>query len=461
VLHNLDAAALLQWRARSVEALAAARPEIDALNVFSDTGSNLHNTLSTPISPADAAGTLGTVARAISDATLRGARGSSGLILSQLLRGLADGFAVVDGDCRGRALAAALTRAVEAAYVAVSRPVEGTMLTVGREAARAAVVADSDDLVAVVAAAVDAAKEALRGTPDQLDVLADAGVVDAGGRGLVVLLEVLAAVVGEQPMPSFEATAVSPRRRRAVLALPAAQEVMYLLQVDDHLVPGLRTALDLVGEAVVVSGGAGRWNVHVHSVDPPAAIAAGRAVGVIDSISVGSLAAAPVLVMAMPADRTAAATRAVIAAAGGLVTDPAVAGWADVDPATSVAIALGPDAVLTATSWSPDLHVVEVDSVVQALAALAVHDSHRPAADDAVAMTAAAVATRHVEVDEPVAAQQLAGLLTATSEIVTVVAASDAMMRELVSAVRVDRPGLAIDILVAPELGGVVLIGVE
>src|SRR5262249_40954451 len=130
---------------------------------------------------------------------LLGARGSSGVIISQLLRGIADALATVPA-ARGRAVADALTAAAKAGYAAVADPVEGTVLTVATAAAAEAIAVDSDDLATVVKAASGAAARALARTPEQLPILAQAGVVDAGGRGLVVLLDALVEVVtGQAP----------------------------------------------------------------------------------------------------------------------------------------------------------------------------------------------------------------------------------------------------------------------
>src|SRR6185437_8538609 len=171
--------------------------------------------------------------------------------------------------------------AVVLAYAAVAQPVEGTMLTVAREAAEAARAAASDSLTVVVQAAAQGARDALARTPSQLDVLSRAGVVDAGGRGLVVLLDVLDAVVAERTAVLPESRLASPRLDPCEPdgGLSPAYEVMYLIDTDDARVPALRAALDEIGEAVVVSGGDGLWNVHVHTDDAPAAVELGAAAG--------------------------------------------------------------------------------------------------------------------------------------------------------------------------------------
>ena len=151
---------------------------------------------------------LGRVLHCMARGALLGARGNSGVIISQILRGTADALAVVP-VARGRALAEALTAAAKAGYAAVAEPVEGTVLSVAAGAAEAARAADTDDLATVVRAAARGAAEALARTPEQLPVLARAGVVDAGGRGLVVLLDALVEVV------TGRATATAPLARVA------------------------------------------------------------------------------------------------------------------------------------------------------------------------------------------------------------------------------------------------------
>ncbi|GID25716.1 DAK2 domain-containing protein [Paractinoplanes brasiliensis] len=210
MLETLDAAAVRRWCGGGLSALRAHQREIDELNVYpvpdGDTGTNLVLTLTSAqqaleaadaledaVEPVGAADQPVPPARALSRmarGALLGARGNSGVIVSQILRGMADGLAA-SAAVRGADLARALRSASEAAYAAVARPVEGTVLSVVAAAADAAGRLKSDDLVAVARVAARAAAEALARTPQQLPALARAGVVDAGGRGLVVLLEAL------------------------------------------------------------------------------------------------------------------------------------------------------------------------------------------------------------------------------------------------------------------------------
>jgi uncharacterized protein len=347
VLDTLDDAAVRRWCGGGLAALRAHQHEIDELNVYpvpdGDTGTNLVLTLTSAQQaleepdPAGSAGPpLGLAMRRMARGALLGARGNSGVIVSQILRGMADTFAGTVA-VRGGELARALRTATEAAYAAVARPVEGTVLSVVAAAADAAGRTGSDDLVATARAAAKAATEALARTPQQLPVLARAGVVDAGGRGLVLLLEALVdAVNGRAPEPAAPTPpAAAPTLAAAAEATPTqwaapdpgpagpaarcpalppgsgdrapaaprpgasagpsgfGYEVQYLLDAEPGAVAQLRRTLDPLGDSLVVVGtGEGEpptWNVHVHVDDIGAAIEAGVAAGRPHRISVTRL----------------------------------------------------------------------------------------------------------------------------------------------------------------------------
>ena len=206
---SLDAALLERWAGAAVAALERHRAEIDRINVFPvadrDTGTNMLLTMGAAEAELRSGGPA---AEALARGALRGARGNSGVILSQVLRGVGEAVAAAEGSCEGTVLADALARGARLAEKAVTRPQEGTMLTVLAAAADGAAAAGSDRLDAVAVAAVEAAATALRATPDQLPELARAGVVDAGGLGLVVVLDALAAVAtGREPAAVPEALA--------------------------------------------------------------------------------------------------------------------------------------------------------------------------------------------------------------------------------------------------------------
>lgn len=282
----------------AVDALAGAREEIDALNVYpvpdGDTGTNMYLTIAAARDalrevdpdPADVAAGLSAFARG----ALLGARGNSGVILSEMLGALARRIGSAPADERYAVVVAdGMRQATEASYAAVGEPVEGTMLTVLRaasDAARASAEEPEPRSRDVVAAAAAAAREALAHTPEQLDVLARAGVVDAGGRGVCVILDAAdTALTGKRPMP---APADLGRHAIPVPQVAAtgelgpdgpSYEVMYLLDAEDGGVPQLRKQLADLGDSVVVVGGEGLWHVHVHTDDVGEAIEAGIALG--------------------------------------------------------------------------------------------------------------------------------------------------------------------------------------
>ncbi len=265
------------------DALSAHRERINRLNVFpvpdGDTGTNMALTLQSVVEglPDDPGADLAAVAAAISHGSLMGARGNSGVILSQILRGLAE--AVHDRpDVDAVTLVAALGRAAAGAYRAVQRPVEGTILSVVRAAAEAVAEAgEQAGLLEVAQRARDAAAEALARTPEQLDALAAAGVVDSGGSGLLLLLDSLLHVLDGRPLPEPDAPADPPST--AARPEPAGDascryEVMYLLEAPDEAIPAFREVWAGLGDSIVVVGGDGHWNCHIHTDEIGGAIEA-------------------------------------------------------------------------------------------------------------------------------------------------------------------------------------------
>jgi DAK2 domain fusion protein YloV len=273
------------------DALAAHREPINRLNVYpvpdGDTGTNMALTLGSVCD--EVAGVEGddlvAVCRAISHGSLMGARGNSGVILSQVLRGFA-GVVAEAGGLDAASLARGLRAASDAAYQAVMRPVEGTILSVVRasaEAVEAEGTGDGTGLVAVAERARGAAAEALARTPEQLTVLAEAGVVDAGGTGFVLFLDALLHVLDgrEVPAPSVGEGAV---RSDAQMVHATADhehgvadlryEVMYFLEASDAAVPAFKDVWSGIGDSIVVVGGDGLWNCHIHTDDIGAAIEA-------------------------------------------------------------------------------------------------------------------------------------------------------------------------------------------
>lgn len=292
---TIDAAVVRLWAAAALSGLGEHRAEIDALNVFpvpdGDTGTNLFLTVESAAQYVEdlyvdgAQPTLAQSVTAFAQGALLGARGNSGVITSQLLRGIADIFSAEATTGGGADLAAALTRAAELAYGAVAVPREGTVLSVAKAAAASARESANADaaLTAVARATVAGAQVALDYTPEQLQVLKDAGVVDSGGKGLVVILEALVeAITGERRVSHPDV-----RLARPVVAVEShsvtyggpAYEVMFLLDADDDAVPPMKEALAALGDSLVVVGGGGLWNIHVHVDDVGAAIEAGIEAG--------------------------------------------------------------------------------------------------------------------------------------------------------------------------------------
>jgi len=270
--------ALLRFR----DAVRAHQEELNRLNVYpvpdGDTGTNMALTLESVGAALADATSMDEVCQAISRGSLMGARGNSGVILSQILRGLAD-------TCRPLAAVPAndLVRgfrfAADAAYEAVMRPVEGTILTVAREIAEAIESIDSPSLLAVLERAAEAGRDAVARTPDLLPVLRDAGVVDAGGKGLTLLIDAFLEVVDGRPIPEPELVA-TPAAVAAHLAggddvSGLRYEVMYMLDAEDGTLPAFREAWASIGDSIVVVGGDGIWNCHVHTNDIGAAVEAG------------------------------------------------------------------------------------------------------------------------------------------------------------------------------------------
>lgn len=422
MLDALDTDAVRRWSRTAVDLLDAHRIEIDALNVYpvpdSDTGSNLVSTMRAAdaalrdAAPSDAAAALATLALGAA----QGALGNSGFIVSQILRGLADS---TQRDFDAVAAPAGLDRGAVLARSAVVLPVEGTILTVARAAADGA---RGGTLAEIMVNALHAADAALQRTPAQLAELAHAGVVDAGGRGLVVLLDALVrTVTGE----SIELTPVRVPARRDAAEEPDGSgfgfEVQYLLDAPETQIEKLRAALARLGDSVaVVSLGEDVWNVHVHVDDVGAAIEAGVEAGRPHQISVARFAddaevghehGATAIVAIAPgrglahlfesegvhvvesSDDAAPSVDDVVAA---IQANPARE-FVLLPNATRVT-GVAETAAERVRAHGRRVAVVPTRSPVQGLAAIAVHDAGRRFDDDVVAMAEAAAATRHAEV---------------------------------------------------------------
>ncbi|MFC9286201.1 DAK2 domain-containing protein [Streptomyces sp. NPDC057052] len=464
-----DALAVRTWCGLALRALGRAREEIDAINVYpvadGDTGTNLYLTVESAATAVEAVFTgheagaaphgtpsLADAARAMAHGALIGARGNSGTILAQLLRGMAQVLAA-EGESPhtdAAGLRLALRRASDSARQAVARPVEGTVLSVASAAADAAADAEGD-CGTVAKAAYRGACTALAATPGQLAVLERAGVVDAGGRGLVAVLaalvetftgETAAAPSGTGAFAAAEGCdhAGGPADPQAP-GLPAgvescaddgagggpAFEVIYLLEAEDAAVARLRERLDALGDSLVVVGGDGLWNVHVHVDDAGAAVEAGVEAGRPHRIRITHFGADDVHARgggSPPRERVQRAVVAVVPGEGlaGLYTEAGattVLARPGEPPASGElvqavrrahareVVLLPNDADLRHTAAAAAeqaraegirVALIPTRSAVQGIAALAVHEPDRRFDEDVVAMTSAAGATRYAEV---------------------------------------------------------------
>jgi DAK2 domain fusion protein YloV len=291
-LDRLDASDLRHVVIGFRDALRLHQEGINRLNVYpvpdGDTGTNMALTLESVVAELDGAEPdMAGTCKAIGYGALMGARGNSGVILSQILRGLTATLAGAE-RAGGSELAEALTVAAAGAYEAVGNPVEGTILTVIRCAAEGAVAAGDAPLVEVLEAARAAGRDALARTPELLPVLAAAGVVDAGGTGLLLLLDAALTRVDGRPMPEADPTMGVGVTQDAAGAADGHDhsgladlryEVMYLLEAPDDAIAAFKEVWAGIGDSIVVVGGDGLFNCHIHTDDIGAAIEAAIEIG--------------------------------------------------------------------------------------------------------------------------------------------------------------------------------------
>lgn len=423
----ITGAQCMGWISRSITVMRRRRDEINSLNVFpvpdSDTGSNMLATLSAAYESAQHArqqqgDSAQVITAALAAGAVRGARGNSGTVLSQVFRALAE--STTAEGISAKAVETSLKRAVQHVSSAIANPVEGTILTVLRHAASAAEHGEGDDVQVVVKRVADAAREALARTPSQLKVLRDAGVVDAGGAGLVLLLDALVLQLAgidteEAPSPELYVEA------RDVPEM----EVMYLISLDDEASRDqLRERLEQLGNSLIVAGepGSNTFMVHIHTFDPGAAIEAsfdfGRPMGirleVLDDATEYTSESEP---------EEVASSRMIIAVVpkGPLAELFTSAGAIAVPQETAVdsiieaiqSSAEGTEIVLLPNGLIGQNEIVRVEvsvgagkrtvtnipttSLVAGLAALAVHDAQYPLPIDAFAMSEAATGIRFAE----------------------------------------------------------------
>ncbi|MFC4335661.1 DAK2 domain-containing protein [Salininema proteolyticum] len=429
----IDADVLRRWADRASTALAARRGEIDELNVFpvadSDTATNMHATLVEATSDCDPGlGVPGLLDHAAGRA-LVAARGNSGVILAQMIAGLADAWTT---DTVGpQQFATGLRRAADSAMAAVAQPTAGTILTVAETAATAAANASSLGLMSTVRAAAESAADAVAATPQQLPALARAGVVDSGALAFTLILEALVEALGGSSPGGASALLQDRQEARPTPVEPVVREsgsetfeyeIQYLLETPDEAIEGLRTRLSDLGDSVVIVGsraphddsGRKTFNVHVHANDVGAAIEEGIDRGRVRRIAVTRFDDA--LAPAVRRDRsTITVTRdsalfSFLGEQGSLVSDGSSAeevlsvihhsGGAEIivlvdDPSRHDALRV---AVRIARSEGYRIAVIPTLSVMQSIASLAVADPEASFDDDVIARAETASACTGVTV---------------------------------------------------------------
>jgi len=276
------------------EALTLHCESLNALNVYpvpdGDTGTNMSFTLRSVVKEIEESDNNSTALwNAIRHGSLMGARGNSGVILSQILRGLADSLEPEEVINR-EALTRAFSHASTAAYASVLKPVEGTILTVAREISeKAEKISDSNlSLSDFLSELVAEGERSLNSTPDLLAVLRDAGVVDAGGAGYLLLIQSFLFVIDETPIePPMQAIARIENIKKSSGGNKSdindvselRYEVMFFLNSDNEKIEEFKSDWSQIGDSIVIVGGDGLWNCHIHSNDIGASIEAGIKAG--------------------------------------------------------------------------------------------------------------------------------------------------------------------------------------
>jgi DAK2 domain fusion protein YloV len=429
--------------------------DIDALNVFpvpdGDTGTNMLLTMRSSIDEAYGAAnsSASTVAEAMARGALVGARGNSGVILSQILNGLAQGIAEKE-SVTGSDLVAALIQASKVAYKGLSNPVEGTILTVMREAALAAQThaADvSDDVVSVMEATVDAAKESVANTPTLLPALREAGVVDAGGQGLYTILEgALHYLKGETEQlrlrrpwmvaSSIPLTAKVPQMV-GVEEIPYGYCTNFVIKGQELNPDKLRKRLEKRGQSVIVIGDDSAVRVHIHTLDPGEVMHYVLPLGTLHQINIRNMDEQYRDFLEMQKERMPAVDTAIVAVVAGeglssvftsLGATAIVPGGQTMNPSTKdllhavdavpsekvIILPNNKNIVLTANQvqslTSKTIKVVPTKTIPQGVAALLAFDYEADLETNAENMDKAQSAVRSIEVTRAIRSTRLGGL---------------------------------------------------
>jgi fatty acid kinase len=430
---NGDLEAVQKVVGSALASLEANRSRIDDLNVYpvpdGDTGTNLTMTVRALAEAVDntSAASRESLARDVARGALMGARGNSGVILSQIVRGATDVLGEApDPRIDAGSAALALRGASDAAYRAVRRPVEGTMLSVIRELAEEAEArAPSEPAIGdLLVDLVRRGEAAVARTPEQLQVLRDAGVVDAGGAGLLELVRGIAAAVSGEALPQAPAPSEAHPGVEAIHQELSRYRycTVFLIEGDDLDREALEEQLEKIGDSLLVVGDSTAIKVHVHTDDPGAALSIGSAVGTIDRVEIANmhdqtqqreerlLAAVP----DVPTERATTGVVAVVAGAGNrrlfesLATDVGpiaiVEGGQTMNPSTADLLAaaqsLDADEVVilpnnsnvllaaehAAANADRPVEIVAADSIQGGLAAMVAYDGQRTAAENAAEM---------------------------------------------------------------------------
>jgi DAK2 domain fusion protein YloV len=451
----------------ALASLEMSRGRIDDLNVYpvpdGDTGTNLTLTVRAVADAVDSAepGDRPALAHAVARAALMGARGNSGVILSQIVRGVADVLAESTNGIDPPLTARALRGASDAAYRAVRRPVEGTMLSVIRELAEEAErrATEPEALGELLVELVRHGEEAVARTPEQLEVLREAGVVDAGGAGLVEILRGLAGAVTGEELPAAPA-AEAPSGADSIHLEPSRFRYCTVFVVEGDALDrdGLEAQLERLGDSLVVVGDETALKVHVHTDDPGSVLSLGTAAGTIEGVEIANMheqqerrelrLAAPPAEPAPPGNsvglslvqstRVKTGVVAVVAGEGNrrlfeTLVEPVgtirvVAGGQTANPSTAELVAAleelaAEEAIILPNNSNVRLaaehaaeqadrpaEVVPTESIPAGLAALVAYDGTRGAAENAAEMSAAAAAVATGEVTRASRAVELNGL---------------------------------------------------
>jgi len=408
----------------ALASLERSRQRIDDLNVYpvpdGDTGTNLTMTARAVVDELDRTTTedRAGLVKEVTRAALMGARGNSGVILSQIIRGAAETLRT-DGEVDTHTLAQAFRSASDAAYRAVRQPVEGTMLSVIRELAEEGESAENAGLTKpeLLARIVKRGEEAVARTPEQLEVLREAGVVDAGGAGLLEIVRGLAATAAGEPLPEAPAA----REELNIEAIhqelsPYRYCTTFMIEGDDLDSEGIEKELEQLGDSLLVVGDPEALKVHVHTDEPGSALAVGTRAGVIEGVEIANMHEQTLqreqrLLEAVPdAPLTTTGVVAVVAGdgnrklfeslgatrivEGGQTMNPSAAALVEAiesTPAAEVVVLPNNSNVILSAEQASGLvdkpvTVVPTDSLPAGLAAMLAFDPDRPAAENAAAM---------------------------------------------------------------------------